>query len=122
MRPLAVLLIALLIAAPMIPAQAQAVPDAPAPGGAECFPFAPGCDRLPRLFDDLTRDLAPLLDDLATRLDPWMRQLTDMLGDLSGWEAPEVLPNGDILIRRRPPSPNRPDQSGDAPAAEPFEL
>ena len=113
----------------------------PAP---DCPFLAPGCERLPRLFQeferdlapllrdlrreaeprlrDLERDLAPLLDGLARRIDPYLAQLGALLGDLTAWEAPEVLPNGDILIRRRPaPAP------GDQPPAEPpvtapFEL
>jgi hypothetical protein len=94
----------------------------------ECPSFAPGCERLPRLLDELTQELAPLLDSLTARLDPFMRALTDSLGDLSGWHAPEVLPNGDILIRRRLPPPDAPDQpsppvpSDDDAAVEPFEL
>lgn len=99
----------------------------------DCPPFAPGCERLPRLFQDLERDLgplfrdlerdvAPLLEGLGRRMEPWLRDLAEMLGDLDRWEAPEILPNGDILIRRRPAQP--PDQSpeSDAPVTEPFEL
>lgn len=102
----------------------------------DCFPFAPGCERLPRLLDDLGRDLRPFLDDFAARADPVLRQLQEMLGDLSGWEAPEILPNGDILIRRRRPQPEpdeRPQDDRRAPQpgspegsdesdGEPFEL
>jgi len=102
---------------------------APTPLSADtgCWPLAPGCERLPRLLDDLTGEIAPLLDDLAARLNPYLRELGELLGDLSGWEAPQVLPNGDILIRRRPAAPPPPpdqsgDDAGDGPVTVPFEL
>lgn len=67
-----------------------------------------------------------LMGDLMARIDPWFRDLGALLGDLSGWHAPEVLPNGDILIRRRAPetAPEAPPEAGgdqDSGAA-PFEL
>lgn len=120
-----VLVAALLVglALPFGAARAQAEID--------CFPFAPGCERLPRLLDELTRDLAPLLDDFVGRTDPFLGELRRLLGDLSGWHAPEILPNGDILIRRRRPSERPGDQrpteppegTEDAPSvSEPIEL
>lgn len=66
-------------------------------------------------------------------VDPWLNDLGALLGDLSGWHAPEVLPNGDILIRRRRPEAQPPeddgsdggsggDSDGEAPVTEPLEL
>ena len=131
------LILALMLAGPLA-AQTEGAPDCPL--------LAPGCERLPRLLEDferdmapllrdlqreaeprlrdLERDLAPLLDGLGRRVDPILRDLADLMGDLSGWEAPEVLPNGDILIRRRPaPPPPRPqDQAPEGPVTTPFEL
>lgn len=71
------------------------------------------------LLDELQTEIAPYLDELGARLDPYLSELRGMLGDLTGWERPEVLPNGDILIRRRPPPPDQPDE---APVTDPFEL
>jgi hypothetical protein len=34
---------------------------------------------------------------------PALRDLMDQVGDLSAYHAPEVLPNGDIIIRRKTP-------------------
>ena len=133
MRQAAILAI-LALALTLVPpagARAQGVTDP------DCFPFAPGCEGLPRLLDDLSRDLLPFLDEFTGRADPLLRQLREMLGDLSGWEAPEILPDGDILIRRRrapegrdhrpqeaPPARprDRDADDQDAPASEPFEL
>ncbi len=39
---------------------------------------------------------------------PAMRDLAGRLGDLSAYHAPEVLPNGDILIRRKRPGETPP--------------
>ena len=38
-----------------------------------------------------------------------MKALTDQVGDLWQYQFPEVLPNGDILIRKKPPT--TPDQA-----------
>ena len=57
--------------------------------------------------------LDQLFSDMLGAVDPWLRDLGDVLGDLSGWHAPEVLPNGDILIRRR-----QPDQDAELPSVD----
>lgn len=71
------------------------------------------------LLDELQTEIAPYLDELGARLDPYLSELREMLGDLTGWERPELLPNGDILIRRRPPPPDQPEAP---PVTDPFEL
>lgn len=38
----------------------------------------------------------------ADRMSPMVEQLKDMVDDLNAYEAPERLPNGDIIIRRKP--------------------
>lgn len=65
-----------------------------------------------------------LVDRLLERLEPGMNELRELLGDMSGWHMPEVLPNGDILIRRRAPIQPAPDSapSTEGEAGEPFEL
>lgn len=75
-----------------------------------------------------TTRLDRLFGELIGRIDPYLGQLAEMLGDLSGWHAPEVLPNGDILIRRRQPGEAAPEGDGEAddaaddPVLEPLEL
>lgn len=61
-------------------------------------------------------DGGALLRDFLDRLGPVLEGLRDRLGDLSNYEAPEVLPNGDILIRRKPAVPD--PQPGPAPGPE----
>ena len=47
----------------------------------------------------LLEEMAPAIEDLGTT----MGALEGVIGRMSEYEAPEVLPNGDILIRRRQP-------------------
>lgn len=70
----------------------------------------------------LTDRMGQLFSDLMAEVDPWMADLLDKLGDLTGWHAPEVLPNGDILIRRRVPEDQPSEPSSDPESGEPFEL
>jgi hypothetical protein len=65
-----------------------------------------------RLFmEGLMQEMEPAIRDLeglAEEAGPLMRELQDRLqglGDLRGYAAPEILPNGDIIIRRDPPLP-----------------
>lgn len=38
----------------------------------------------------------------SDRMSPMVEQLKDMVDDLNAYQAPEMLPNGDIIIRRKP--------------------
>jgi len=78
-------------------------------------------------FEGLLEEMAPALDDMTTLLEEagpalqsFMAQMGPKLGavleeveDWSVYEAPEVLPNGDIIVRRKPdapaPAPTAPD-------------
>lgn len=44
-----------------------------------------------------------LLEGLSEQAQPTIDQLGERLGDLSAYETPVILPNGDILIRRKTP-------------------
>ena len=50
-------------------------------------------------------DMEPALRDFVAGLGPALQDLSDMIDDFANYEAPEVLPNGDIIIRRRPEAP-----------------
>ncbi|SIS56771.1 hypothetical protein [Phaeovulum vinaykumarii] len=59
------------------------------------------------------------LDEAMADIEPALRELAEMIGDLRNYEPPERLPNGDIILRRKRDLP--------APDAEPapgtpFEL
>ena len=73
-------------------------------------------DRLDDLFrklEDLGRDAQTLLDDwmdeIGPRLEelaPLFEDLAEKLDDITAYHPPEVLPNGDIIIRRKTPPPD----------------
>jgi hypothetical protein len=59
----------------------------------------PAIDEL----SELTDQMGPALKSFAEEMGP---KLTEMLAEVEDWstyEAPEVLPNGDIIIRRKLP-------------------
>lgn len=76
------------------------------------------------LFEGLREEMAPAiidLGDLARQFGPSMRSFFEEMGpalaammtevqDWSRYEMPEMLPNGDIIIRRKPdPDPKEPE-------------
>ena len=48
-------------------------------------------------------DMEPALRDFAAQMGPALRDLMDKIGDLRAYHPPEVLPNGDIILRRKTP-------------------
>ena len=64
--------------------------------------------------DQLSDALEPSLQALIKEFGPALRDLADKIDDATRYEAPEVLPNGDIIIRRKEDAaPNT-----DAPSAD----
>lgn len=47
------------------------------------------------------RDLAEGMDRFVTEAEPMLRDLARMMEDVSNYHPPEMLPNGDIIIRRK---------------------
>jgi hypothetical protein len=45
-------------------------------------------------------------------LEPMARELAALLGDVRNYDPPERLPNGDIIIRRKPGAPPPPPPPG----------
>lgn len=52
---------------------------------------------------DLAEKLGPQLRSFAEEMGPALADILKDIDDLSVYEAPEKLPNGDIIIRRKPP-------------------
>lgn len=89
-----------------------------------------------RMLRDFMTEAEPqlrLLERGLTELEPDLQRLLDRMRDMTQYHPPEVLPNGDILIRRRqadpsdtvPSDPEQDDgaeQEDRADGAEPFEL
>ncbi|SLN39584.1 hypothetical protein [Pseudooctadecabacter jejudonensis] len=56
-------------------------------------------------FSDMAQELEPALELLATEMGPALMELVRTLDSVRYYEAPEILPNGDIIIRRSPDAP-----------------
>lgn len=73
------------------------------------------------------QDMQKGLDDLGAKMgsaldqaQPWISALSSMVDDFGYYDPPERLPNGDILIRRKPDAP--PVQLEDLPPAPQTDL
>lgn len=61
--------------------------------------------------DDLADQMGPALRGFAEEMGPKLGEILDQVEDWSAYETPEMLPNGDIIIRRKPDHPlQRPDE------------
>lgn len=84
--------------------------------------FGEGLDLLGEgsrmILERLLEDMRPMLDSarpfFEEELMPLLERLGEVVDDLSYYELPERLPNGDILIRRSPDAP----PWGEAPLPE----
>ncbi len=64
--------------------------------------------------------MGPALQSFVDEMGPAMAQLSDQIEDWTLYEAPEMLPNGDILIRRREKlDPEAPEIDPDLPEPGP---
>jgi len=53
---------------------------------------------------DLMREGARiLLEQLFHQMEPVLKELDGVMDDMTAYDPPVILPNGDILIRRKPP-------------------
>ncbi len=126
--PLAVVL-ALAVAVAPVAAWADPTPDTPTEEGRSADEGLSLMERGARMFlEGMRREMTPALEDLRDMLvtmGPAMQQflqemgpaMTDLLGridDLRVYEMPELLPNGDIIIRRKPDAgPLPPPEDGE---------
>ena len=54
-------------------------------------------------------EAGPALKGLGEKIGPKFRQLIALIDDIENYDAPVMLPNGDILIRRNAPLIPKPD-------------
>jgi hypothetical protein len=74
-------------------------------------------ERIDRALRDMMEDVKPTLDEALE----YLRSFGAM-DDPRHYEMPEILPNGDIIIRRREDAPEfDPDASPNAPGAPPAD-
>jgi hypothetical protein len=70
------------------------------------------------ILQGLVTGMRPALDDMSralTEMRPMAEQLMTLIDNIGNYEAPVVLENGDILIRRKPvvPAPMGPPKEGE---------
>lgn len=58
-----------------------------------------------RELEGLAEDMEPALRSFAQEMGPALRDLLETVEDWSAYEPPVVLPNGDILLKRKPDMP-----------------
>ncbi|KEJ89926.1 hypothetical protein [Sulfitobacter donghicola] len=58
---------------------------------------------------DLLEEAGPALQEFVAEMGPKLRDVLEDVDDWSVYTAPEVLPNGDIIIRRKPDIPKDKD-------------
>ncbi|WP_284325080.1 AAA+ family ATPase [Cypionkella aquatica] len=94
----------LLLAAP---AMAQTAPPSDADKGLSLM--QQGAELL---FNHMMGQVEPSLQDMAQALkdaQPKIMEILAMVDDLTNYHAPEKLPNGDIILRRKTPAELKPD-------------
>ncbi|UWR25433.1 hypothetical protein K3757_13300 [Sulfitobacter sp. S223] len=74
--------------------------------------MAPALDELTELMEEA----GPALQEFITQMGPKLKTVLEDVEDWSDYSAPEVLPNGDIIIRRKPDAPQ--DLPEDTPPVE----
>ena len=55
--------------------------------------------------EDFADEVGPAMKLLADEMGPALAELMSKIDDIRNYDAPEILPNGDIIIRRRPEAP-----------------
>jgi len=114
---IAVPLVSLCLAQPLL-AQQEAPPSL-MERGAQMFleglmeEMAPALDGMAALMEEA----GPALQQFMLEMGPKLRDVLVQVEDWSAYEAPEVLENGDILIRRKPQPPEEPAPPAIAPGA-----
>jgi hypothetical protein len=59
-------------------------------------------EELRKNLEKLSEDTQQFFESWVDDLGPLLNSLQDKIDDLGQYELPEVLPNGDIIIRRKP--------------------
>ncbi len=112
MKQLAILTILIGLAAqPALPQEAETPQDEDGfslmEEGARLFmrgimsEMEPALDEMRKSMDEL----GPAFAEFAQAIGPAFAALLDQIDDIRHYEAPEIMPNGDIIIRRSPDAP-----------------
>ncbi len=63
---------------------------------------------------ELALQFGPAMQSFVDNMGPALAELMAQVDDWSAYEAPEILPNGDIIIRKKPTPPPQ-EESGEEP-------
>ena len=74
----------------------------------------PLSEQLDEVFRNLMERMKPALDELLETL-----EVLEGIDSIEHYQRPEILPNGDIIIRRREDAPPLPHDDGEDPGEEP---
>lgn len=83
---------------------------APAYGGSAGTEDRPLSEQLDEVFRNLMERMKPALDELLETL-----EVLEGIDSIEHYQRPEILPNGDIIIRRREDAPPLPQDDGEEP-------
>ncbi len=66
----------------------------------ELDPEVPLSENIERMFRELMDEVGPAIDELSEAL-----SIFDEIDGIENYQRPEIMPNGDIIIRRREDAP-----------------
>lgn len=112
--PIAALSFAL-VAAPPVWAQEEDQGRSLMEQGAQMFMEGIMREMEPALKDleGLAQEMQPALRNFVDEMGPAFAELMGQIDDLSNYHAPEMMPNGDIIIRRKTPLEEEIDPDGE---------
>lgn len=55
--------------------------------------------------ESFAQGIGPAMAEMMEQMGPAFAELMERVDDLSNYESPEMMPNGDIIIRRKPDAP-----------------
>jgi hypothetical protein len=87
---------------------------APAYAGSPDPEERPLSEELNHIFRQMIEQMKPALDELMETL-----EVLENIDSIEHYERPEILPNGDIFIRRRDDAPPLPESDDEQPEVEP---
>ena len=61
----------------------------------------------------LVEDMEPAMRQFVEEMGPALNDLAEKIDDFSNYHPPEMLPNGDIILRRKVPMPEAPPENGE---------
>lgn len=70
------------------------------------------------IFEGLMEEMRPMLEEARPYFEdeilPFLNRMGELMDDITSYELPERLPNGDIIIRRAPDAPPFDPEEGGA--------